>query len=98
MLSFKLLLRLSAILKLDFLKSAGKSGSASPPRGMKLCNSSEEEMLKVAWKCAMYKMQRGHHSVTVDPGWKVKTYVVDGSKGKSRGWVRVMGSSTLLQE
>ena len=29
---------LSAILKLDFSKSPGKSGSASPPRGMKLGN------------------------------------------------------------
>ena len=29
-------------------------------------------MLKVAWKCAVYKMQRGHHCVTADPGWKVK--------------------------
>ena len=39
MLSFEFLLRLSAILKLDFLKSPGKSGSARPPRGMKLANS-----------------------------------------------------------
>ena len=39
MLSFEFLLRLSAILKLDFLKSPGKSGSARPPRGMKLGNS-----------------------------------------------------------
>ena len=39
MLSFEFLLRLSAILKLDFLKSPGKSGSASPPRGMKLGNA-----------------------------------------------------------
>ena len=38
MLSFEFLLRLSAILKLDFLKSPGKSGSARPPRGMKLGN------------------------------------------------------------
>ena len=36
MLSFEFLLPLSAILKLDFLKSPGKSGSARPPRGMKL--------------------------------------------------------------
>ena len=40
MLSFEFLLRLSAILKLDFLKSPGKSGSASLPRGMKLGNIS----------------------------------------------------------
>ena len=33
------ILWLSAILKLDFLKSPGKSGSARPPRGMKLGNS-----------------------------------------------------------
>ena len=39
MLSFEFLLRLSAILKLDFLKSPGKSGSARPPRDMKLGNS-----------------------------------------------------------
>ena len=39
MLSFEFLLRLSAILKLDFLKSPGKSGSARHPRGMKLGNS-----------------------------------------------------------
>ena len=39
MLSFEFLLPLSAILKLDFLKSPGKSGSARPPRGMKLGNS-----------------------------------------------------------
>ena len=32
------ILWLSAILKLDFLKSPGKSGSARPPRGMKLGN------------------------------------------------------------
>ena len=38
MLSFEFLLRLSAILKLDFLKSPAKSGSASPPHGMKLGN------------------------------------------------------------
>ena len=38
MLSFEFLLRLSAILKLDFLKSPGKSGSARPPSGMKLGN------------------------------------------------------------
>ena len=38
MLSFEFLLRLSAILKLDFLKSPGKSGSARLPRGMKLSN------------------------------------------------------------
>ena len=38
MLSFELLLRLSAILKLDFLKSSEKSGSARPPHGMKLGN------------------------------------------------------------
>ena len=38
MLSFEFLLRLSAILKLDFLKRPGKSGSARPPRGMKLGN------------------------------------------------------------
>ena len=36
MLLFEFLLQLSAILKLDFLKSLGKSGSARPPRGMKL--------------------------------------------------------------
>ena len=36
MLSFEFLLRLSAILKLDFLKTLGTSGSARPPRGMKL--------------------------------------------------------------
>ena len=36
MLSFEFLLRLSAILKLDFLKSPGKSGSARPPQGVKL--------------------------------------------------------------
>ena len=36
MLLFEFLLRLSAILKLDFLKSLEKSGSARPPRGMKL--------------------------------------------------------------
>ena len=41
MLSFEFLLRLSAILKLDFLKSPGKCGSASPPRGMKLGNCSQ---------------------------------------------------------
>ena len=39
MLSFEFLLRLSAILKLDFFKSPGKSGSAIPPRGMKLGNT-----------------------------------------------------------
>ena len=33
------ILWLSAILKLDFLKSPGKSGSVRPPRGMKLGNS-----------------------------------------------------------
>ena len=38
MLSFEFLLRLSAILKLDFLKSPAKSSSARPPRGMKLGN------------------------------------------------------------
>ena len=38
MLSFEFLLRLSAILKLDFLKSPGKSGGARAPRGMKLGN------------------------------------------------------------
>ena len=38
MLSFELLLRLSAILKLDFLKSLKKSGSARPLHGMKLGN------------------------------------------------------------
>ena len=38
MLSFEFLLGLSAILKLDFLKSPGKSGSARPPRDMKLGN------------------------------------------------------------
>ena len=38
MLSFEFSLRLSAILKLDFLKSPGKSGSARLPRGMKLGN------------------------------------------------------------
>ena len=32
------ILRLSAILKLDFLKCPGKSGSARPPCGMKLSN------------------------------------------------------------
>ena len=32
------ILWLSAILKLDFLKSPGKFGSARPPRGMKLSN------------------------------------------------------------
>ena len=41
MLSFEFLLRLSAILKLDFLKSPGKSGSARLPRGMKLGNIRE---------------------------------------------------------
>ena len=40
MLSFEFLLRPSAILKLDFLKSPGKSGSARLPRGMKLGNDS----------------------------------------------------------
>ena len=35
MLSFEFLLCLSAILKLDFLKTQGKSGSARPPRGMR---------------------------------------------------------------
>ena len=30
-------------------------------------------MLKVAWKCAVYKMQGGHLCVTVNPGWKVKS-------------------------
>ena len=39
MVSFEFLLCLSAILKLAFLKSPGKSGSGSPPRGMKLGNS-----------------------------------------------------------
>ena len=39
MVSFEFLLCLSAILNLDFLKSPGKSGSGSPPRGMKLGNS-----------------------------------------------------------
>ena len=39
MLSFEFLLRLSAILKLDFLKSPAKSGSARPPRGMKFGNN-----------------------------------------------------------
>ena len=39
MLSFEFLLWLSAILKLDFLKSPEKYGIASPPRGMKLGNS-----------------------------------------------------------
>ena len=39
MLSFEFLLRLSAMLKLDFLKSPGKYGSARPPRGMKLGNA-----------------------------------------------------------
>ena len=38
MLSFEFLLRLSAILKLDFLKSPGKCGSARPLCGMKLGN------------------------------------------------------------
>ena len=38
MLSFELLLWLSAILKLDFLKTPEKSGSARSPRGMKLGN------------------------------------------------------------
>ena len=41
MLSFEFLLRLSAILKLDFLKSPGKSGSAKPPRSMKLGNGNK---------------------------------------------------------
>ena len=35
MLSFEFLLCLSAILKLDFLKSPVKSGSARPPRGIR---------------------------------------------------------------
>ena len=39
MLSFEFLLWLSAILKLDFLKSPGKSGSARPPHSMKLGNT-----------------------------------------------------------
>ena len=30
-------------------------------------------MLKVAWKCAVYKMQRGHLCVTVNRGWKGKS-------------------------
>ena len=38
MLLFEFLLRLSAILKLDFLKSPGKCGSARPLCGMKLGN------------------------------------------------------------
>ena len=38
MLLFEFLLRLSAILKLDFSKSPGKSGSVRPPRGMKIGN------------------------------------------------------------
>ena len=42
MLSFEFLLRLSAILKLDFLKSPGKSGSGRSPRGMKLGNERVE--------------------------------------------------------
>ena len=45
MLSFEFLLRLSAILKLDFLKSPGKSGSARPPRGMRLGNDG----LPIVW-------------------------------------------------
>ena len=45
MLSFELLHWLSAILKLDFLKSPGKSGSARPPRGMKLTNALAIERL-----------------------------------------------------
>ena len=39
MVSFEFSLCLSAILKLDFLKSPGKPGSGSPPRGIKLGNS-----------------------------------------------------------
>ena len=39
MVSFEFSLCLSAILKLDFLKSPEKSGSGSPPRGIKLGNS-----------------------------------------------------------
>ena len=39
MVSFEFLRCLSAILKLAFLKSPGKSGSGSPLRGMKLGNS-----------------------------------------------------------
>ena len=45
MLSFEFLLRLSAILKLDFLKTPGKSGSARPPRGMKLGNGQARTLI-----------------------------------------------------
>ena len=37
------ILWLSVILKLDYLKSPGKSGSARPPRGMKLGNKGRME-------------------------------------------------------
>ena len=46
MLSFEFLLWLSAILKLDFLKTPGKSGSARPPSGMKLGNKCMQVKVK----------------------------------------------------
>ena len=53
MLSFEFLLQFSAILKLDFLKSPGKSGSARLPRGMKLGNARKKD--KVQWKCNRFR-------------------------------------------
>ena len=46
MLSFEFLLQLSAILKLDFLKSPGISGSARSPRGI-LGNRATNNFLQI---------------------------------------------------
>ena len=57
MLSFEFLLWLSAILKLDFLKSPGKSGSARSLRGMKLGNGylKAEVLIRVTGICFSLK-------------------------------------------
>ena len=52
MLSFEFSLLLSAILKLDFLKSPARSGSARPPRGMKLGNTHPTHDVNDMWRMA----------------------------------------------
>ena len=44
------ILWLSAILKLDFLKSPGKSGSARPRRGMKVGNNQSFTIIAKLWR------------------------------------------------
>ena len=81
MLSFEFLLRLSAILKLDFLKSPGKSGSASPPRGRKLGNIFE--MMHTSSEFFSQSLSCAKGVCPYTPGLYTSPRLLE---GKSRSW------------